>query len=379
VTDRLAIIHIGTPKTGTTSIQLALKSIRNELPAQGAVYPRSPGSSGHMLLTAACADGPHRAGDFVWDGIRPALRLAQFRAAFTHEMTNLPAQVDRVIFSDERLSTALQTSEQIGRLKTMLQPYFERFVVIVYLRRQDTLMASQYTQMLRSGMLQEPITLFDDVATRHYYSYDELLGAWEAVFGRAAVQPRIYERDASHDFDSVDDFLTACGLHFDGAALSRERAANQSINVAGQTILRETGRLLKERAGGKPEIHNLAWRAMTRAATQVLAGTGWTPTREEAMHFAEMFTGSNENVRRRYFPDRASLFSTDYSALPSAAPTATERELLDAACRTLVEALMVQIKRERRSEWQAKLAAKGDLKKPPHLAINQEITPKKLD
>ena len=373
MTDRLAIIHIGIPKTGTTSIQQVLKIKRNELVNQRAAYARSPGSSAHALLTAACAGGPYRKKDWVWDGIAPKLRLEQFHAALAHEMNGLPGDVDRVIFSDERLSAKLQTPEQIGRLRELLQPYFTRFAIIVYLRRQDTLMASNYTQMLRVGMLKDPATVLDELPKLPYFHYDKLLASWAGGFGAAAIQPRLYERDAGGKFDSVDDFLSACGVQLDFPASERARSANPSISTAGQSILRDEGRLLKQRIGAKPAIHEPAWGAITRAVTDVLPGKGWVPTRDEASHFMKLFEDGNEDVRRRYFPDRAHLFSGDFSSLPDATHAPTDRELYEAACKALVESAVVLIKRQRRADWQERLAEKGVLKKPPHLAINDEV------
>ncbi len=44
------ILHIGTSKTGSTSIQKVLARQRRALRTQGIVYPRSPGSERHELL-----------------------------------------------------------------------------------------------------------------------------------------------------------------------------------------------------------------------------------------------------------------------------------------------------------------------------------------
>jgi hypothetical protein len=349
--DREAIIHIGTPKTGSTSIQQVLRNRRRDILAQGALFPRSPGPGAggiHSFLTCAAERGKYRATDRMWGGVPPARRLEQFLAELAQEMAACPDNVDRVIFSHERLSGALQTSEQIARLRDILQPYFSRFRIVVYLRRQDTLLASQYTQMLRKGMLRDPSELFTHQNNLKYHDYDKLLTSWAEVFGEASIVPRIYERGPDGLFDSVADFLAVCGLSLTFEENDRLRTRNPSIKTAGQVILRQVG-LILEQQGGTKVINTPAWRATRGAASRVLAGPGWTPTRDEAIAFMQQYEAGNEAVRQRYFPERDTLFSTEFANLPTYRSDLPAEEYLQAACLALVEAFKVHSLRERKA------------------------------
>ena len=359
--DREAILHIGTPKTGSTSIQQVLRKRRRDILAQGAMFPRSPGPGAggiHSFLTYAAEGGKYRATDRTWGGVQPAQRLEQFLAELAQEMAACPANVDRVIFSHERLSGALQTREQIERLRAILAPYFTRFRIVIYLRRQDTLLASQYSQMLRKGMLSDPSSIFSHDNNLKFHDYARLLAGWAEVFGADAIVPRIYERGPDGNFDSVVDFLAVCGLTLTLSEDDRLRSRNPSISTVGQTILRQVGGVLDKQGGGRVQTKP-AWRATRGAVTRVLAGPGWTPTRDEAAAFMAQYTAGNEAVRQRYFPHRASLFSTDFTSLPAERAALTAEDCLQAASQALVEAFRVHELRERKAGKRARKAADG--------------------
>ena len=347
MTRRHVILHIGTMKTGTTSIQQVFAKRRDDILAQGAYYPKTPGSQAHELLTYAAAGGQRgpKAGDAFWKGADPQMRLRQFRTEFEAEMRAVPEGVGRVILSDERFSFYLRSREHIAALKAILDPYFDSFAVVAYLRRQDSFLASRYAEQLRVGTVGEPDHRHKNPDRLQDYDYRWLLGNWAAVFGDAAVQPRIYERVTKGGFDSVKDFLVACGLDLTVSDDDRGARSNPSMNLSGQHVLREVGRQMQEQTE-KTGLGGPLWRRISDSVTAALPGKGWLPTRAEAAAFMESFADGNEEVRARYFPDRASLFAGESESFPEQPVELNDRALFEAACRSLLEVATRAQKRE---------------------------------
>ena len=363
---RQVILHIGTMKTGTTSIQQVFAKRRDDMLAQGAYYPNSPGAKAHELLTYAAAGGQRgpRAGDAFWKGIDPQVRLKQFSAEFAAEMRDVPAQANRVILSDERFSFYLRSREHIAALRAILDPYFDRFTVVAYLRRQDSFLASRYAEQLRVGTVGEPDHRQTNPDRLQDYDYEWLLGNWAAMFGQAAVQPRIYERVTKGGFDSVRDFLAVCGLDLAVSEDDRGARSNPSMNTFGQHVLREVGRQMQEQTK-RSGLGGPLWRRISDTVTVALPGKGWLPTRSEAAAFMERFRDSNEHVRARYFPDRASLFADESAGFPEQPTAVADRELFEAACKALLEMATRSQRREAVITRTAAKAAGLAVKKVP--------------
>ncbi len=330
------ILHIGTSKTGSTSIQRVLSRQRREMLAQGVAYPRSPGFERHGYLAMSATTDRKRvdnSGKPVWKGSSPEARLAKFRAEFAQEMRELPANVHRVIISAEQFSMTLLDRDSVQNLHDLLAPYVDSIQVVVWLRRPDLHFASLYSQMLRYGDAQPPGLRHAKVTPAHGYDFDGLLDRWAAVFGEASIKPQLFERVPGKKFDVVDDFLEFCGLKLDPDAIKAAASVNQALSHAAQAALYEAAERIRD--GGRGNVSSLMWQRLVDAATLAAPGKSWQPSRVEAAAFCARWADNHEAVRRRWFPERATLFSQDYSSLPEVAPV-IDQETLTKACLSIV-------------------------------------------
>lgn len=337
MTRRKAILHIGTMKTGSTAIQNVFDKLRPAILLQGSFYPRSPGGQAHELLTYAAAGGTRgpRPGEPFWRGQDSQARLANFRNEFRAEMAAIPDRVDQIIISDERFSFYLRTREHIAALRDMVAPFADSFEVVAYLRCQDSLLASRYSEMLRVGEVGEPDHLRENAERLQDYDYRWLLDNWASVFGQDAVKPRIYERGAGKSFDSVADFMAVCGLDLQDAIAGLTVQSNPSMNAAGQDVLREVGRQLQVKLNAQ-SVGGPLWRRISDTVTAVLPGKGWLPTRAEAAKYMAQFEAGNEAVRQRYFPERDTLFADESGDFPISPVPTSDHDRFDAACAALL-------------------------------------------
>lgn len=320
---RRAVLHIGTEKTGTTSIQNVMSKLRPTFPEQGYAYPLSAGSKNHLRLAAYAGD-PERVADIRKDvertpgGGGPVERFAEDLAA---EMAALPDSVHTVIFSGEHCHSRLLTVESVGRLKDLLAPYFASFQILVYFRRQDELAISHYSTKLRNGARKAQLLPRREGVT--YYDYAALVDRWTTVFGAEALRPRLYGRSHFLNGDLIEDFLAACGL---GAVTvpPMSNGKNPSLTAAAQEFLRRFNPTEAGMVRPRP-------RWVFTFLDENFAGRGMVPTRDAARAFLAQFAEGNERIRERFFPERESLFSDDVSAYPEQEVSVPDSAVLEVA------------------------------------------------
>ncbi len=332
---RRALIHIGTEKTGSSSIQAALQALRAPILGSGVAYPHSPGGRNHtrLALYAAGGDGANRGLARQEERVsgRSAARIDDWLpAALAEELDALPEDVHTVILSNEHLHSRVRSPEQIGKLKGLLDAFFDDYRIVAYLRRQDELAVSRYSTRLRTGGMDERIlpAPSEGPVRNGYYDHAGLLDRWGEAFGRAALLPRIFARGELLEGDVVKDFLAQCGLP--GLSPPERPASGPMLQAAAQEFLRRFNLVFAPPGGGTRS------RRLTRFLDREFAGTGRLPTRAEAVAFYGLFAEGNERIRREFFPDREGLFGTDFSRYPEVAGTTVPDEAVLEVARAAV-------------------------------------------
>ncbi|TYL51602.1 hypothetical protein FXB39_07350 [Nocardioides sp. BGMRC 2183] len=230
------VLHIGSGKTGTTSIQRLLAINRSALTDAGVLYPRSPGQQRHTRLglfaTPPSALGQNKdwqRGDYP----EPSVFRRRFRRRLANEVAE--ASPRTVVFSDEGLFAAAPAT--MGNLRVFLADLGRATDAVVYLRRQDDHLISRYQQVVKMGGTR---TLADwaTIDFSRTYDYAARIGAWEKHLApdRFAVRP--FERERFAQGSLQQDFLDAAGLDLPLATLDMPPRANESIGAEAVEVLR---------------------------------------------------------------------------------------------------------------------------------------------
>ena len=361
---RELILHIGMSKTGSSSIQYLLDINRSALLAQGFSYPGKTAGNSHALLATAFTSFPVMLNDTehkTWQGRAPEVAIGSYIAELEAEVAGLPHRVSRIILSAEQFGKYQRTQADIRRLRDFVVRLADRCIVVVYLRRQDEHFASLYSQFLRWGKIGEPD--MQKLNPLHQdYDYADLLARWADVFGKQNVVPRLFERPAGKHFDVVADFAGLCGFDLAPLRLHTDVNRNQSMNLAGQEVLRRLGaRLSRDTPGGAPA--GTAWQRVTEAVSAASPGKGWLPTQAQARAFMDRYAASNEAVRAAYFPERTSLFQMKFDSLPEHEATLSADDVQTATIEALLVCLQQGMARELKLHLQRADMAKasGDL------------------
>ncbi|MDO5622708.1 MAG: hypothetical protein Q4G24_14710 [Paracoccus sp. (in: a-proteobacteria)] len=306
------ILHIGTEKTGSTSIQRALAVCRDRLAAQGVLYPRMMDTPNHtelaLLGMGDRPEDPLQMQELARTGLGYDAYVAEALRRLDAEIAASGAQ--KVVLSNEHCHGRLHDEGFVARLHDHLAPRFGAVQVVVYLRRQDRMAVSHHSTRLREGGQGQ---VFPAKAPGSpFYDYAQLLDFYAERFGTDAITVRLFERDRMVGGDVVPDFFHTAAL---GAAPPHKIAANPSVS-------RQQGRFLTLFNARFPLVVNGALNPargpVMAAIHNTLKGPQARPSRAQAEAFQRLFDDANDRLRARYLPDldRPTLFDDSFDEYP---------------------------------------------------------------
>jgi len=220
------VLHIGTEKTGTTSIQNYLWNVRPALEANGWLYSTSLGPGPHIKLTACCLDFSPQAPLLKALGISSE---AQFTKHCEKTLKHFQSEVEKstcenVLLSDEHINVHLSTSSELKRLNALLSQFGSVAKILLYFRRQDHLYMSMKSEALKNSIffahnLQHPIHSFHILPYR--FNYVKIVENIKTAFPQSQLFVRPYID--SSEFDVLNDFKHALDLEHLPASASTAR------------------------------------------------------------------------------------------------------------------------------------------------------------
>lgn len=314
---KMCIVHIGTEKTGTTTIQRFLADNRCPLAGDGILYPVAGGPEGSQWGYAASAlDQPWTTDLGRELGIDDAAGQAAYRVALQSALEDEAAArpaCDTLLISSEHLHSRVTTPEAIGRLKAFLEPYAQDFAVVLYLRRQDQMAVSRFSTALKVGFKNPQVfPRLRQKSLPYYFDFERIYHNWESVFGQPAMRVRIFDRNRFEGGDLLTDFCAACGL--DRGDKSIPARANESLGQAGLHFLLEVNNQLPRLLGASV---NRVRVGLAGVVSTVCPGSCTLATRSEAIEFYAPFRPGNERLAAVVFGKAGqALFDEDFTDYP---------------------------------------------------------------
>jgi hypothetical protein len=232
--------------------------------------------------------------------LRHAAGLTRHKAYDTF-LQSYPSQIARelarsgghtAILSNEHCSSRLSTVAEISKIYQIIAPLARKCCVIIYLRRQDELVASHYSTAVRSGATYE----FDFPKEIVWLDYLNLLEMWAQVFGKENLSVRIFEPQQLKDRDLLTDFFSTIGFTRHDE-LRRPRDHNRSFDRHVLEFLRRFNAHLSTCAeiGG-----NCDRRRVEEALAAITTHECLRPNADAAAAFLSQFAASNAEVARRF-------------------------------------------------------------------------------
>lgn len=242
------LLHIGPPKTGTSSLQAAFHQNRAAILAQGVRYAGSARHSGSAVL--AVTGRP----SFAQESGPPSIRKWEALLRQVRTAGDMRVVVSSEFFADAEPPAVKRVVDDLGR---------DRLHVVVTLRPLDRIMPSQWQQYVQGnlkmgwgpwleGTLEQPPGPTPTFWRRH--RHDVLVDRWTAEVGPENITIVVVDE---HDHDHVlRVFEQLLGLRT-GTLVADEELTNRSMTWPEVEAVRAFNLAYRDTGLGKPLFHKV--------------------------------------------------------------------------------------------------------------------------
>lgn len=331
-----AIIHIGMPKTGSTSIQTWLSSNYVALKAEGVrsnlkseAFGLSPKIRRRAFRFAVIQVAMHELGAdecTAWTGLGGIkIKRDMIRQSYKHQtnqLEKLSGKPGRFVHSDEQLYRCNEI--QADALDRYLSRFFSSITYVIYIRNTVDFLVSTYSQKLHSSPFHAERTrayseflklCVNDLAP---YGVDSSYGKlfdWSKALGNR-LKIRLLEPDWLENGDLIEDLASLFGVAASGKPdrvnesfaaeyieyvrfVNHEFDGNLPMEIRGKIL-----EILKVSSAGKPKL---------------------APSDAEAKAIHDFHREQEESIREEFFPNKPFLFSPKFRDMGVAPEPLTER------------------------------------------------------
>ena len=303
------ILHIGIEKTGSSSIQTFLFENKKALEKAGYGYIHTEGRVDHRDLAVAFmehskSDPYTKTHKIEGEDVRHAF-CERVKKQLAGEVKSLRNRgMHTCIISSEHLSSRIREVIEIQGLGSYLQSIFDDVRVIAYVRDQRKKLPSQYSTRIKTGGALTFRKMFNDYLSCEKDFYDMSFLPWENAFGREALRLQLFDRKYFYCGDLIQDFLNISAIELDQKDLICLKSdANTSLSKTACEILRIVNFFLP-----KNSLRSIAVRESLMKRLNHLQGKPWSLSSEQSELIKEKYQDSNEEFRKKYFPDKENLF-----------------------------------------------------------------------
>lgn len=296
-----AYVHIGTPKTGTTSIQDFLYLNREKLEIQNTIYANSIEShTRHNALVNFCFEFRNYSN---WEKISFE-RILKYRSRLKlfYALKEEVVQAKRdFIFSTEGITWHFYDVKYIKILKKFFKELgFNRIILILYLRSTSDLLISLSTQLIKTNYSSIPCFINPWEYDRQYiFNNKWLCQKYSEIFGKENLIVKLFDKNEFFQRDLLKDFIYSIGLKWDdNFAIPLKQ--NESLDLIGVELCKA----LNNQNSNYNEFMELYNKYFISKSSFIK----FYPPKKIIQSYLYYFEESNEWVRKEFFPHKERLF-----------------------------------------------------------------------
>jgi hypothetical protein len=220
---KTCFLHIGPPKTGSTSIQQTLWKNRKLLAASSIHYPSL--EKNHRFLVSNFMNEPQK---FDYNKLSERTDEEIVRKNFEKlkqfEEESQDTNCQTLVLSSEHL--VLLNVEEIMKLKQYLIGICEDVKILIYLRHPVASVGSFIQESIKNGNRH-----LSEMRLKPPFSrFSHLMPKWQECFGTESIVLREMHRNRLINKDLIDDFLYTVGFSGDSSQIKRVKA-NEALSA----------------------------------------------------------------------------------------------------------------------------------------------------
>lgn len=327
VGNKTVIFHIGMHKTGTTALQKLFKANEKSINQAGVFFPKN----GRQNATSQIIHS-----NLAWEALE--------HSGFSPKLGRVDDVVEEV--KSQGYSSSIISTEGLSRLSSpsMFLNKFDSFYkkIIFYVRRQDLVAPSRYTEDLKFGYPKDFDTWLSE-KSNIYFNFNRHYRRWQEHADEVIV--RVLENDSLVGGNVFEDFFYAVGhpLKIENSYSKRE---NERIGACAALSLMNFNNFLKLAADENSNIRTNKMKIINcfrRLSNQIVVDdVKFSPfSYEEAVDYYGHFSRSNIRLFKKSCTDGFSPISRDeysskrvrtFSDLPDKARASYQVLLFSSLC-----------------------------------------------
>ena len=306
------VLHIGTEKTGSTSIQNFLKRNIDQLKRNGVYVPQTPmvaqGNHRWIPLLAnnnGFSDAFIVSQNFNGEEDRKQ-KISKKRKQFIDECQSAKSACNTIILSSEHIHSRLTTSQEIERLRNLVKEVAHEIVVVIYIRDPLRTAVSLLSTAIKFGGTSRTLPSPSSRYFNYICNHGQTISLWEECFPGAKIAVRRFGRSYLAKGDIVIDFCSQFIDDFCEEDYEFPKPSNETLSLTGMALLRKLNEQFPYIVNG--EINLMRGTIKDFVMKNTLDGSKFLPCRDEFEAYKNHFSESCERVRSHCFPLEKSLF-----------------------------------------------------------------------
>ncbi|MFG5150616.1 hypothetical protein [Campylobacter lari] len=310
--DKIAYIHIGTAKTGTTSIQNFLFHNQKVLQKKGYFFPQSIGKKNHVHLPGCVysikkMNGYRKVHHLQNDNIFMD-KQKEIINNLSKELSNMDC--GNTIFSSESIHASLNYEELVRLKNTLYAMGFDKIKILVYFRDIGNMLNSLCSEDVKCGFIIDAYFDNNSLSKKPFLmnmlNYKENVKLYSEIFGKENLIVRLFDKNEFYQGDLLKDFIHSIGLEWDDEFIIPPKQ-NESLDLLGIELFQRFNRLLPRYKTNSNNLLRGDVRSFIEKHFNNTKERFFLP-KEIIQSYIDYFEESNEWVRKEFFPHKERLF-----------------------------------------------------------------------